>query len=78
MARSKETQDALDRLEFMTGEVMLLRWDIGFNDRGLGHGDFAVICQWPKQEFPVVVVQCPTREVAEHIVNTHNTLIEST
>lgn len=72
MTRSKEAQDALDEFEFAQGPMLELQWDIGFNDRGHGHGDYAVICLWEKRLAPFVVVKCPCRAVAEHIVTTHN------
>ena len=43
------------------------KWTIGFKDRGLGHGDFAVMAS--AQD---VVVECPSREVANHIIELHN------
>lgn len=49
-------------------ELMEQDWAIGFNDRGLGHGDYAVILTDKESE---VVVKCPSREVAEHILAGH-------
>ena len=44
-------------------------WAVGFKDRGHGHGDFAVIVA----DTTKVVVKCPSHEIAEHIVEAHNT-----
>lgn len=43
-------------------------WDVGFRDRGMGHGDFAVITKKNKE----LVVECSSKEIAEHIVKLHN------
>lgn len=48
-------------------EQLLVRWEVGFNDRGMGHGDFAVIT-----EDGLRIVECPNKEFAEHIVELHN------
>ena len=65
-------QTAIEELEFKHGDAIKLRWEVGFHARGMGRGDFAVICNWDKREHPVVIVKCPTKEIAEHIVDTHN------
>ena len=43
-------------------------WDIGYRDRGHGHGDFAVIVKKTGD----LVVECPNHAVAGHIVEVHN------
>jgi hypothetical protein len=43
-------------------------WAVGFKDRGLGRGDYAVIIEGTTK----VVVECPSKEIAEHIVALHN------
>lgn len=48
------------------------RWVVGFKDRGHGHGDFAVLVE----ETEELVVEAFSREVAEHIVSTHNTYVK--
>lgn len=47
--------------------ILKKKWYIGFKDRGMGHGDFAVITKKN-----LVVVECPTREIADHICKLHN------
>ena len=49
-------------------KMMDTDWAVGFNDRGMGHGDYAVIVAGTDND---VVVKCPSREVAEHIVAAH-------
>ena len=43
------------------------KWSVGFKDRGLGHGDFAVLTKIGE-----LVVECPNKEIANHIVRLHN------
>ena len=45
------------------------RWRLGFKDRGLGHGDWAVIVKVSRKD--IVVVECPCRAIAEHIIESH-------
>jgi len=45
-------------------------WYVGFQNRGNGHGDFAVMVKYKKREY--VVVECPCREIADHICKIHN------
>ena len=42
-------------------------WVLGFMDRGLGHGDYAVILKTNE-----VVVPCNSRAIAEHLIEIHN------
>lgn len=49
-------------------EMIESPWSIGFKDRGFGFGDFAVMVD----EMPIVIAECPNREVAEHIIELHN------
>jgi len=48
------------------------RWALGFRDRGHGHGDFAVIVEGSDE----LIVKTPSQEVAEHIMTTHNSLLD--
>ena len=43
-------------------------WVVGFNDRGHGHGDFAVLTK----KKGILVAKCVSHEVAGHIVELHN------
>ena len=45
------------------------RWAIGFHDRGHGHGDYAVLLE----ETGDLVAKVCTQELAEHLVEVHNT-----
>jgi len=47
------------------------KWTLGFKDRGLGRGDFAVVT--PDQD---LVIECPSKEVANHIIELHNKSLE--
>lgn len=47
-------------------EMIELPWSLGFKDRGLGHGDYAIMID------NTLVAECPSREVAEHIIKLHN------
>jgi len=46
------------------------KWEVGFKDRGLGHGDFGVI-----NTKGALIVEAPSFEIAEHIVNAHNSTV---
>lgn len=46
------------------------KWFVGFRDRGMGRGDFAVLAKFNGKE--ILVVECPCREVADHICKVHN------
>ncbi len=48
-------------------DLLMKRWAVGYKDRGLGHGDFAIIT-----EDDILVIECPSQDVAEHIVDLHN------
>ena len=59
-------------------ELLKKEWSVGFKDRGLGHGDYAVIIKTDGDEIPLVVVECGNfPAVAEHIVEAHNAFIEN-
>ena len=77
MSNTEVQTAAIEEIEFKQGPAINQRWELGFHDQGMGRGDFAVICNWEKREFPVVIVKCPTKEIAEHIVDTHNESIKS-
>lgn len=49
------------------------RWGVGFNDRGHGHGDYAVILD---NHEGIVVVKTESLELAQHIVKLHNDNLE--
>jgi hypothetical protein len=48
-------------------KVLTLEWKVGFHDRGLGRGDYAVIAAED-----LVVVECPDHNFAQHICEVHN------
>ena len=48
------------------------RWALGYRDRGMGHGDFAVVVEGSHE----LIVEAPSQEVAEHIMTTHNSLLD--
>jgi hypothetical protein len=49
--------------------VMKRKWFVGFHDRGMGHGDFAVLARFKGRD--IVVVKCPCREIADYICKLH-------
>ena len=51
--------------------LLSAKWAIGFKDRGHGHGDYGVIT-----ENKELIVECPGREIAEHIIKVHNKNLE--
>lgn len=51
----------------MNSEILKVEWTLGFKDRGLGYGDFAIIT--PDRG---LVIECPDQEVADHIIELHN------
>lgn len=52
-------------------DLLKTKWILAFRDRGLGHGDYAVTI--PNQD---LVVECPSKEVANHIVKLHNATLK--
>ena len=67
--RDKWMQDTLEWYDNQQKEVLLPDWALAFRDRGMGHGDFGVVV---KDKDDKLVLECPSREVAEHIVEIHN------
>lgn len=59
-------------IEQMAKRVLRMRWTIGFKDRGMGHGDYAVMTK----KYGFIVVECPDMDIAEHICNLHNAAIK--
>jgi hypothetical protein len=49
-------------------EINSQEWALGFRDRGMGYGDYAVIVK----ETDVLIVECPYYEIAKHIIKLHN------
>ncbi len=66
-------KDLNDAMGALIEEALQSEWAIGFHDRGMGRGDFAVI----EKDTEVVIVKCPYREIAEHITSIHNTAPET-
>lgn len=62
-------KNLIDTIGELVEEVLQNKWAVGFRDRGMGHGDYAVI----EKDTEVVIVKCPYLEIAEHIAATHNT-----
>jgi len=52
-------------------DLLKTKWVLAFRDRGLGHGDYAIMT--PNQD---LVVECPSKEVANHIVELHNAVLK--
>ena len=48
------------------------RWALGYRDRGMGRGDFAVVVEGSDE----LIVKTSLQEVAEHIMTTHNSLLD--
>ncbi len=48
------------------------RWALGYRDRGMGRGDFAVVVEGSDE----LIVKTHLQEVAEHIITTHNSLLD--
>ncbi len=62
-----------DALKALIKEALQSKWAVGFRDRGLGYGDYAVIMKDSED----VIVTCPYLKVAEHLVATHNAAPET-
>ena len=62
-------KSVLAEIEKLIAETIQQEWTVGFNDRGMGAGDYAVILG------NTIIVKCPYLEIAEHIVATHNAAI---
>lgn len=52
-------------------DSLKIKWSLGFKDRGMGHGNFAVLTD--KSE---LVAKCFSKETAEHIIELHNKTLE--
>lgn len=59
---------AVEDLEKKQKKLLSCVWMIGYRDRGLGHGDFAVLTKKTGE----LVVECSSHELAAHIVEAHN------
>jgi len=69
------TPEMLARIEEFEAPIKALlekKWVVGANDRGMGHYSYAVIT-----EDEEMVVKVDYQIVAEHIVNAHNTAMDS-
>ena len=66
-------KDLNDAMGALIEEALQSEWAIGFHDRGMGRGDYAVI----EKDTEVVIIKCPYREIAEHITSIHNTAPET-
>lgn len=53
-------------------QIIKSRWAIGYRDRGLGHGDYAVVVEDDGKAPAKVVVECDSKLIAEHIIEIHN------
>jgi len=47
--------------------MLTKKWELGWKWRGLGHGDYGIIT-----EDQVLILPCPSKEIAEHIITLHN------
>lgn len=65
----EEATASLDRKGYFTAPPR--PWNLGFMDRGLGRGDFAVL-----DKFGDLVVETPNRETAEFIIKSANNYSE--
>ncbi len=59
-------ESLLTEIDKLINETMKQKWSVGFNDQGMGYGDYAVLMG------DVVIVKCPYQEIADHIVRLHN------
>jgi hypothetical protein len=59
--------DAANELENRTQKLLESEWEVGFRDRGMGHGDYAVITKYKGKT--IVVCECPSLQIAQFIVN---------
>ena len=66
----KMIAEAADKIN----SVIDVEWDLGFQDKGHGHLNFAVIVK----DKETLVVECESKEIAEHIVEIHNKRKENT
>lgn len=52
--------------------ILRCKWAIGFRDRGLGHGDYGIVLARSNE----LVLECPNRAMAEHLIEVHNASIK--
>jgi len=63
----KQAMESLTRKGYFTPPPR--PWVLGYNDRGLGHGDWAIL-----DSFGDLVVKVPNRETADFIISAVNNL----
>lgn len=66
--QSMTTDEFIDAVESIVKEIMSREWMLGYKDRGMGHGDFAVL----DSVTSFTVLECASRELAEHVIELHN------
>jgi hypothetical protein len=66
---SQTLQSYIEEAEKAIKDMISKKWALGFKDRGHGHGDFGIVVD---EESGGMVVECPNRELAEHIISIHN------
>ena len=59
--------EAGEELAKRTKQLLESDWEVGFRDRGMGHGDYAVLGKYKGKS--IVVCECPSLQVAQYIVN---------
>lgn len=69
-------EHALKEHEEKLKRQLFCRWTLGFKDRGMGHGDWAVVTTGEVGKLEVIV-ECPNKEIAEHIIELHNARLPS-
>lgn len=57
--------DYSNELVKRTKAVLEGSWEVGFRDRGMGHGDYAVIGKF--RNSTILICECPSLQVAQFI-----------
>lgn len=69
--QAKNPNATFGDLEDEIKKVLRLKWYVGAADMGMGHYNFCVM--YRKN---IVLFEVPNKEIAEHIVNTHNAKVK--
>ncbi len=65
-------QAEIEKIKTQEKRILKRKWALGFRDRGLGHGDFAIVLARSNE----LVLECPNRRIAEYLVKIHNASIK--
>jgi len=90
-ANQKWAKAIVEEYEAPFKKMITQKWAIGFNDRGMGHGDYGIVVDTPEPNYdemseeeiikdnltrPTFVAGPLPKIIVEHIIEVHNASIE--